>query len=161
MPARIAPQSVPLQEADAAVAFAKRWPASHAIAQMRAPDEKPCGEYLMLWEDRRFTLSGELDVVLLSARTGAAEARTLVAPRPSRLPECQQAVVVEFHQGWIEIRRVAFKIQRFPPEIRKMETQKAGFDRHMGLDDQCFVRLKLIDTTRINIRTLAAARGNP
>ena len=80
---------------------------THAIARMRAPDEKPCGEYLMLWEDRRFTLSGQVDVVLLCARTGAAVARTLIAPsvrraaRGSAMSESQQAVVVEFHRGGI------------------------------------------------------------
>ena len=63
-----------------AVAFARRWPTTHAIARLAAADEKPCGEFLMLWEEGARHGCFSVDVVLLSARTGTASARALVGP---------------------------------------------------------------------------------
>jgi len=70
------------QRVDAVVAFARCWPATHAIARLKSANEKPCGEYLMLWED---TLGSRhrpsaLRVVLLHASTGVAVARTPLLP---------------------------------------------------------------------------------
>ena len=69
----------------AAVAFARRWPATHPIARLRAPEETPCGESLLLWRDtfgaaRDAAARRAVDAVLLDAATGAAAARALLAP---------------------------------------------------------------------------------
>ena len=86
---------------EAEVTFARRWPATDAIARMSAAEEKPCGEKLMLWDDcpsGRVPASPEtvdftVDVVLLCARTGFAAARSLVAHKG--------CVAAAFHYGGI------------------------------------------------------------
>lgn len=98
LPAHIAPQNElgTSSTVDSVVAFARRWPSTHAIARLRTPSEEPCGEYLMLWEERHAVDFGHrtstasvseasctrrfaLDVVLLHVR-GIAVGRQLLAP---------------------------------------------------------------------------------
>ena len=68
-------QNRSLRLSDGAVAFARRWPRNTHIAKLRTK-EKPCGEYLMLWDES----PAGIDVVLLSARTGDVARRELIFP---------------------------------------------------------------------------------
>ena len=101
LPATISPGSCFGSAVDSGVAFARRWPATHAIARLRTANEEPCGAHLMLWDDadpaarpssgseaeRRFAVS----VVLLHAATGVAVGRDLLAPAADG-PQAQVAV---------------------------------------------------------------------
>ena len=95
--------------ADAAVAFARRWPATHGIARGDLTNEKPCGEYLMLWEDGHIHSESRDDlspthhrfkahVVLLCASSGVAAARWLSGPSTDGP---QGSVAVAFGYGGI------------------------------------------------------------
>ena len=102
MPAHIPPQHGASAAVDSGVAFARRWPRGHAMADMSTPNEEPCGEYLMLWDAHQSqSQRGDtgnrtgrflLRAALLHASTGEAAVRKLLAP---------EAVTEAFDHGGI------------------------------------------------------------